>query len=349
MMRECAVETGLDIRIFGPETHVTAIVPLALGLAKLEDYAEFDNVASSSASGPAVAASSQPDAKRPRMNEDVTHDENNDSKPAASFVPAKEADHEADHHVENFTAMTRCVVYGLQLQAVQGMLDFDHMCRRSRPSVAAMIFPYSSNHLVKLYWGTDEILLPVYQSTSEALTKHPEVTVVVNFASFRSVYSSVLEVLEKHAKQIRTIAVIAEGVPESQTRSIIKKAQACNVGIIGPATVGGIKPGCFRIGTVDTTPHGFHGCRGFTSFLRSVLSSAHSPFFRQHGWNVGQHRHVQAVSPRISGVRVAIRWSVERIEQFDFSPQVRGRALCGGRVTQASLIPSSTAMACTKA
>merc|ERR1719498_161129 len=47
---------------------------------------------------------------------------------------------------------------------------------------------------------------------------------------------------------IKTIAIIAEGVPECQTRSMIKKAQSKNVGIIGPATVGGITPGKFRIG-----------------------------------------------------------------------------------------------------
>merc|ERR1711933_305084 len=44
------------------------------------------------------------------------------------------------------------------------------------------------------------------------------------------------------------IAIIAEGVPERQTRSIIKKAESLQVGIIGPATVGGITPGRFRIG-----------------------------------------------------------------------------------------------------
>jgi len=38
--------------------------------------------------------------------------------------------------------MTRCVVYGLQNRAVQGMLDFDYMCKREKPSVAAMIFPF---------------------------------------------------------------------------------------------------------------------------------------------------------------------------------------------------------------
>ncbi len=43
------------------------------------------------------------------------------------------------------------------------------------------------------------------------------------------------------------MVIIAEGVPESQTRKIIKDAAEKGVGIIGPATVGGIKPGCFRI------------------------------------------------------------------------------------------------------
>lgn len=110
-------------------------------------------------------------------------------------MPQK-ADHEADHTVENFTAMTRCVVYGLQHRAVQGMLDFDVMCKRAKPSVAAMIFPFSSNHFIKFYWGTNEIMMPVYQSMGEAFKKHTDVTVVVNFASFRSVSSSAMEMLE---------------------------------------------------------------------------------------------------------------------------------------------------------
>lgn len=50
------------------------------------------------------------------------------------------------------------------------------------------------------------------------------------------------------ASQIRTIAIIAEGIPENMTRILIKKATEAGVSIIGPATVGGIKPGCFKIG-----------------------------------------------------------------------------------------------------
>jgi hypothetical protein len=36
-------------------------------------------------------------------------------------------------------------------------------------------------------------------------------------------------------------SIIAEGVPESQTRAMNKVAMTKGVGIIGPATVGGIK------------------------------------------------------------------------------------------------------------
>lgn len=124
MMRNLAERSNLDIKIYGPETHITAIVPLALGLAKPEDFPEFDD-------------EDAHDGGRPNKKRKASIDQ----KQKPPFVP-QEADHEADHKIENFTAMTRCVVYGLQNRAVQGMLDFDYMCKREKPSVAAMIFPF---------------------------------------------------------------------------------------------------------------------------------------------------------------------------------------------------------------
>lgn len=59
---------------------------------------------------------------------------------------------------------------------------------------------------------------------------------IVNFASFRSVHETTMEMM-KFSEQIKTIAIIAEGVPESQTRDIIGVAAQKGVGIIGPATV----------------------------------------------------------------------------------------------------------------
>lgn len=80
----------------------------------------------------------------------------------------------------------------------------------------------------------------------DAMKKHPEADVLVNFASLRSAYQSTVETLDY--TQIRTIAIIAEGIPENMTRKLIKLANEKKVSVIGPATVGGVKPGCFKIG-----------------------------------------------------------------------------------------------------
>ncbi|PRT56869.1 putative ATP-citrate synthase subunit 1 [Wickerhamiella sorbophila] len=147
---------------------------------------------------------------------------------------------------ELFNNKTRAFVYGMQPRACQGMLDFDFICKREVPSVAGVIYPFGGQFVTKMYWGTKETLLPVYQEVAKAAAKHPDVDVVVNFASSRSVYSSTMELLEY--PQFKTIAIIAEGVPERRAREILHKAQKKGVTIIGPATVGGIKPGCFKIG-----------------------------------------------------------------------------------------------------
>lgn len=86
----------------------------------------------------------------------------------------------------------------------------------------------------------------MYKQTKDAMTKHPDVDVVVTFASLRSAYDSAIEAMQ--FPQIRTIAIIAEGIPENMTRKLILMAEQKGVTIIGPATVGGIKPGCFKIG-----------------------------------------------------------------------------------------------------
>ncbi|PFH56828.1 hypothetical protein XA68_15936 [Ophiocordyceps unilateralis] len=145
-----------------------------------------------------------------------------------------------------FNDKTRCFVYGLQPRAVQGMLDFDFICKRKTPSVAGIIYTFGGQFVSKMYWGTSETLLPVYQAVGKAICKHPDVDVVVNFASSRSVYSSTMELMEY--PQIKTIAIIAEGVPERRAREIAHVAKKKGVTIIGPATVGGIKPGSFKIG-----------------------------------------------------------------------------------------------------
>lgn len=41
-----------------------------------------------------------------------------------------------------FTDTSVAIVWGMQPKAVQSMLDFDHLCSRKTPSVAAMVYPF---------------------------------------------------------------------------------------------------------------------------------------------------------------------------------------------------------------
>lgn len=86
--------------------------------------------------------------------------------------------------------------------------------------------------------------MPVYKSMKDAMTKHADADVLVNFASLRSAYDSTVETLSY--PQIRTIAIIAEGIPENMTRKLILLAQQKGVAIIGPATVGVSNQGALK-------------------------------------------------------------------------------------------------------
>ena len=130
-------------------------------------------------------------------------------------APSRPLSPRAEHTL--FHNKTRCFVYGLQPRAVQGMLDFDFICKRKTPSVAGIIYTFGGQFVSKMYWGTSETLLPVYQDVSKAMEKHSDVDTVVNFASSRSVYSSTMELMEY--PQIKSIAIIAEGVPERVSRT----------------------------------------------------------------------------------------------------------------------------------
>jgi ATP citrate (pro-S)-lyase len=100
-------------------------------------------------------------------------------------------------------------------------MDFDYVCRRECPSVVASTYPFTGDHKQKFYFGQNELLVPAYKSMETAFRLHPEASVMITFASMRSVFDTVVEALQ-FSQQIKVIAIIAEGVPENQTRKLIK-------------------------------------------------------------------------------------------------------------------------------
>jgi len=151
-----------------------------------------------------------------------------------------------------FTKDTQAIFWNNNKKAIQRMLDYDYVIGREKPSVAAIVAPTSSNKFEKFFYGADEIMIPLYRSTADAVAEHKNADVLLNFASFRTAYDVTMEALNM-GDQFRVIMVTAEGIPERLARKMNQTAKDNGTLIIGPATVGAITPGAFKIANVGGT------------------------------------------------------------------------------------------------
>jgi len=243
MIKEAGAQIGLPIHVFGPDTHMTAIVGAALGVRPLPQASHAPKTTGTFLLTPERnTAGTIPE---PPSNSNSSFSSSAKLTTLASD-PKQVLKNASGRLTSLFDENTKAIIWGQQTKAIQGMLDFDYVCSRAQPSVVASTYPFTGDHKQKFYFGQKEILVPAYKSLEKAFTMHPDASVMVTFASLRSVYETVMEALQ--FPQIRVIAIIAEGVPENQTRKILNVATEKGIVIIGPATVGGIKPGCFKIG-----------------------------------------------------------------------------------------------------
>jgi ATP-citrate lyase alpha-subunit len=150
-----------------------------------------------------------------------------------------------------FTKDTQAIFWNNNKTAIQRMLDYDYTIKREKPSVAAIVAPTSNNKFEKFFYGADEIMIPLYKNTADAKEAHPNADVLLNFASFRTAYNVTVEALDIGG--FKTIMITAEGIPERLARGMNQKARDLGVTVIGPATVGAISPGAFKIANIGGT------------------------------------------------------------------------------------------------
>nr|AOE43267.1 ATP citrate lyase [Rostrostelium ellipticum] len=162
-----------------------------------------------------------------------------------------------------FTKQSQALIYNYKEAAVQRMLDFDNVSQRDTPSVAGLIHPGADGGFYKAFFGFKELVIPVYNSIADACAACPNADVFLNFASHRSAYQSSVKALNQAS--IRTVVIIAEGMPENEARSLIALSKKNNKVIIGPATVGGIQAGAFKIGNTAGTIDNIMACKLYRS------------------------------------------------------------------------------------
>jgi hypothetical protein len=96
---------------------------------------------------------------------------------------------------------------------------------RTTPSVSAIVQPGAPpGSFQKLFFGREEVAIPQYRSTADAVAAHPRADIFINFSSYRSAFESSMDALTQPT--IRVVAIIAEGVPERDARTLIAYAEA---------------------------------------------------------------------------------------------------------------------------
>ncbi|MEA2047036.1 MAG: citrate/2-methylcitrate synthase [Campylobacterota bacterium] len=150
-----------------------------------------------------------------------------------------------------YTKDTQAIFWNNNKTAIQRMLDYDYTIQREKPSVAAIVAPTSGNKFEKFFYGPDEVMIPLFKTTADAKAAQPQADVLLNFASFRTAYDVTMEALEIGG--FSSMMITAEGIPERLARKMNQTAREKNVVVIGPATVGAITPGAFKVANIGGT------------------------------------------------------------------------------------------------
>jgi len=150
-----------------------------------------------------------------------------------------------------FTLADTVCIWNNKKDAVQAMLDYDYICGKQTPSLLFIVDPQLESAGSDIYfWGNSEYKIPCFSNLTDGCKVYKP-TVMVNFASERSVYLSTLEALATDS--IQKIIAIAEGVPERESRLLKVEAEKKGKIIIGPATVGLVAGGVLKAGNAGGT------------------------------------------------------------------------------------------------
>ena len=205
-----------------------------------------------------------------------------------------------------FTKESRAIIYGLQLKAAQQMLDFDFLSWRE-PSVLAFINEWKTNSNHKLFFWDKEILISSFsefENIPEDIMGKSDT--LVNFASYRSAWKSTKNSM--NYSNFKNIIIIAEAIPERETREIIALNKNKKINIIWPATVWAMSAGVFRAGNTGWD---------LENIIKTKLYKSWSVgFVSKSGWMSNELRRVIAGRTDWTNLSIALWWDKYNIFEF---------------------------------
>ena len=146
----------------------------------------------------------------------------------------------------------KILAIGAHVQILQSVLDFDYLCGKTSPSIAGVVS--TGSKVIKLFFGSKEVLIPCFSSLQGASSKLGYVDFMFNLNSGRRCYFSTIEFFDAFPDAIGG-HTFAEDMPEIMALDLKNKYQDNGKNLIGPAGVGLIIPGSLKLGAIGGTDY----------------------------------------------------------------------------------------------
>lgn len=142
----------------------------------------------------------------------------------------------------------RVIAIGSHPGILQSMLDYDFLVGRTAPSLIGIVA--NGRQFTRFFFGKKEILIPVYPSLTSIPKKNQEsANMLINVSSGRRTFTSSVDAINILPNLI-VGTLFAEGVPEKHSIDLFEYAKDKNITLVGPASVGIVVPGSFKLGAV---------------------------------------------------------------------------------------------------
>lgn len=143
---------------------------------------------------------------------------------------------------------SKIITIGSHPGIIQSVIDYDFSIGHTAPSIAGIVA--NGRSFERFFFGRREILIPVYPTFSFVPRELREkINMMINVASGRRTFTSSVEAIDAFPN-LQLGVLFAEGVPEKHAIDLGEYAKSKNVNIIGPASVGIVLPGSFKLGAI---------------------------------------------------------------------------------------------------
>ncbi|MGH7195050.1 MAG: hypothetical protein ACREJM_16175, partial [Candidatus Saccharimonadales bacterium] len=153
--------------------------------------------------------------------------------------------------IDGFEAAVVCL--GTHPGIIQSMLDYSYAVGKPAPDVIAIIA--GNRKQERYFWGETEIIVPVYADLADLPDEQKRrINCLLNVRSARRVLESMRQAF-KELPALKVASIFAEETPETHSLEISRLAAEKDVLVTGPASVGLLIPGLFKLGAIGGTQY----------------------------------------------------------------------------------------------